>query len=275
PVRRGPFGRPPWRCLPALDAGGAAGGDCLAVRRGLCGAGGVAGAALAAAHATAVARRRGRLPARLHPPARIVAIRGGRACPRGAAGRVACLSAGGCSRSGRAAGRTRAADGLPCCGYAGRRRLHSSRGLVRYAGQATVERGRNPLARACAWLAGLPPAGEDLPIVVEFECAPGRETWRRRFGAARIASTLRLRGGRLRERLGPVSLRIDLHANEGVIWWTVAGARLLGVVPLPASLFDGVRCREYEREGRYCFEVEAVLPMAGRVIRYAGWLEPA
>lgn len=155
------------------------------------------------------------------------------------------------------------------------RQLHSSRGLVRYAGQATVERGRNPLARACAWLAGLPPAGEDQPIVVEFECAPGRETWRRRFGAARMTSTLRLHGGRLRERLGPVSLRIDLHANEGVIWWTVVGARLLGVVPLPASLFDGVRCREYEREGRYCFEVEAVLPMAGRVIRYAGWLEPA
>ena len=42
------------------------------------------------------------------------------------------------------------------------RQLHSSRGLVRYTGRATVERGRNPLARLCAWLAGLPPAGQDV-----------------------------------------------------------------------------------------------------------------
>lgn len=155
------------------------------------------------------------------------------------------------------------------------RQLHSSRGLVRYAGQATIERGRNPLARLCAWLAGLPPAGQDVATVVEFECEPARETWRRRFGEARMTSTLRLRGGRLRERLGPVSLRIELHANEGVVWWTVSGARLFGLLPLPASMFDGVRCREFEQDGRYRFEVEAVLPVAGRVIRYSGWLERA
>lgn len=155
------------------------------------------------------------------------------------------------------------------------RRLHASRGHVRYAGLATIERGRNPLARLCAWMAGLPAAGDGVATVVEFDCGPRRETWRRDFGGARMTSTLAFRDGLLRERLGPVHFRFALHANEGVIWWTVAGVRLFGILPLPASIFDGVRCREYEQDERYRFEVEAALPLAGRVIRYAGWLEPA
>jgi hypothetical protein len=155
------------------------------------------------------------------------------------------------------------------------RRLHASRGQVRYAGRADIERGRSPLARLCAWVLRLPPSGQDVATVVEFQCEPARETWRREFGGARLVSTLSLRDGLLRERLGPVQLRFALHANDGAIWWTVAGARLLGVLPLPATLFDGVRCREYEDDERYRFEVEAALPLVGRVVRYAGWLSPA
>lgn len=155
------------------------------------------------------------------------------------------------------------------------RGLHSVRGRARYAGRATIERGRNPLARACARIAGLPAAGADVAVVVEFDCGPRGETWRRDFAGAKMASTLGLRDGLLRERLGPVRFRFALHAGEGAIWWTVAGARLFGVLPLPASLFEGVRCREYEHEDRYRFEVEASLPVIGRIIRYSGWLEPA
>lgn len=155
------------------------------------------------------------------------------------------------------------------------RKLHVGQGRFRYAGRATIERGRNPLARVCAWAARLPPAGDDVATVVEFDCGPRRETWRRDFGGARMASSLVLREGLMRERLGPIQFRFALHANDGAIWWTVAGARLFGLLPVPASMFDGVRCREYEQEERYRFEVEAALPLAGRVIRYSGWLEPA
>ena len=155
------------------------------------------------------------------------------------------------------------------------RRLHAGRGRFRYAGSATIERGSSPLARLCAWIAGLPPAGEGVATLVEFDCGPRRETWRRDFGGARMTSTLSFREGLLRERLGPVQCRFALHPNEGAVWWTVAGARLFGLLPLPVSMFDGVRCREYEQDERYCFEVEAALPLAGRIIRYAGWLEPA
>ena len=156
------------------------------------------------------------------------------------------------------------------------RRLHGVRGRARYAGIATNERGRNPLARLCARIAGLPPAASEVATTVDFTTDAKGETWHRDFGGHRMVSKLALKNGLLRERLGPLQFRHALHANDGAIWWTVSGVRLFGMLRLPASLFEGVRCREFKpEEGRYGFDVEARLPLVGRVIRYQGWLEPA
>ena len=154
------------------------------------------------------------------------------------------------------------------------RRLHSIRGRERYAGRCTIERGRNPLARLCAAIAGLPSSRQDVPTTVEFICDDRREAWHRDFGGARMPSTMTVHDGLLRERLGPMQFRFALHANDGTIWWCVSGARLFGLLPLPAAMFDGVRCREREVDGRYEFLVEAALPLIGRIIRYEGWLAP-
>ena len=155
------------------------------------------------------------------------------------------------------------------------RRLHGVRGTARYAGLATIERGRTPLARLCARIAGLPKAMRDAPTAVEFVADPKGETWRRDFGGARMRSRLAWKDGLLREHLGPLQFRYLLHAGDGAIWWQVVGVRVLGLLPLPASWFDGVRCRESEQAGRYAFLVEADLPLLGRIVRYEGWLEPA
>lgn len=155
------------------------------------------------------------------------------------------------------------------------RLLHSLRGRGEYAGRVEIERGRNPLARLCGWLAGLPPAMRDAPLRVEFQADARGETWRRDFGGHRMASRLRCRKGLLVERLGPIQFRFALHTAGGAIYWNAVGARLLGIVPLPARLFARVQCREREHEGRYEFRVEAALPLAGPLIRYEGWLEPA
>lgn len=154
------------------------------------------------------------------------------------------------------------------------RGLHANRGTARYAGIATVERGRNPLARLCARLAGLPGAMRDAPITVEFVADRKGEAWHRVFGGVRMDSRLAFRDGLLRERIGALQFRHALVANAGAIWWRVRAVRVLGILPLPARWFGGVRCRESEHEGRYRFEVEAELPLVGRVIRYDGWLEP-
>ncbi|MEG3050403.1 MAG: DUF4166 domain-containing protein, partial [Thermomonas sp.] len=100
------------------------------------------------------------------------------------------------------------------------------------------------------------------------------EAWHRDFGGTRMHSRLAFRDGLLRERIGPLQFRHVLLANAGAIWWRVESVRLLGVLPLPARWFRGVRCREREHEDRYEFLVEAALPLVGQVIRYEGWLEP-
>ena len=154
------------------------------------------------------------------------------------------------------------------------RALHSIRGRGEYAGQVSIERGSNPLARLCGAIAGLPPAMTGAPLRVEFTADARGETWRRNFGGRPMTSRLKCRKGLLCERLGPVQFRFLLHTADGAIYWNLAGVRLLGLLPLPAALFGQVQCREREHAGRYEFRVEATLPLLGPLIRYEGWLEP-
>ncbi|MCD9027016.1 DUF4166 domain-containing protein [Luteimonas sp. BDR2-5] len=154
------------------------------------------------------------------------------------------------------------------------RALHSVRGDARYAGRASIQRGRGLLARLCGRVAGLPAAMDDVPVTVDFVSGPSGEVWLRSFGTAKMRSRLWHHGGELRERLGPVQLRFALHTWDGMIFWNTTGIRVLGVVPLPARLVADVRCREREHEGRYEFLVEARLPVVGQLIRYEGWLAP-
>lgn len=155
------------------------------------------------------------------------------------------------------------------------RLLHSVRGHGRYAGRATIARGRNPIARLCAAIAGLPPSADNVPTTVDFHTDASGETWQRDFGGRPMRSRLRARDRLLYERLGPMQFRFALHVHDGAIWWQTVGVRLFGLLPLPKSWFARVRCREREHEGRYEFLVEASLPLIGRLIRYEGWLEPA
>ena len=60
----------------------------------------------------------------------------------------------------------------------------------------------------------------------------------------------------------------DAHIGKAVSF------RKLGV-PVPRFLVPKVETREFEKAGRYHFEVEARLPWFGRLVCYAGWLEPA
>ena len=56
------------------------------------------------------------------------------------------------------------------------RALHSIRGRGEYAGQVSIERGSNPLARLCGAIAGLPPAMTGAPTTKETDVAEG--VWR-------------------------------------------------------------------------------------------------
>ncbi|HSX61832.1 MAG TPA: peptidoglycan editing factor PgeF [Tahibacter sp.] len=150
--------------------------------------------------------------------------------------------------------------------------LHLRGGARRYRGRVTIERGRNWLARFCAFVTGMPPAMTDAPLAVDIVATSRRERWTRDFDGHRMTSTMWRRKGRLAERLGLVTFHFRLGAKDGALTWTVERVRALGI-PLPVAWFDGVSAREFEQDGRYCFDVSAALPLAGELVHYRGWLD--
>jgi hypothetical protein len=151
--------------------------------------------------------------------------------------------------------------------------LHTREGLQRYCGEVEVERGSGLLSRLCALATRLPPAGHG-PITVEITAAQGREQWTRIVAGHAMRSGLWAGDGFLCERLGLVTFGFRLEVNDESIVWRVARVRALGI-PLPAAWFDGVTACESERDGRYCFDVTARLPLVGWLVRYRGSLDVA
>jgi len=151
------------------------------------------------------------------------------------------------------------------------RELHDLEAASQWAGMANVERGRSRLSRLAAWIAGLPPEGRDQALCVTFEPVGANEIWKRRFGKMGFRSVQYERRGFLCERAGPATFVFTPVASANGLALRLDGFRLLGL-PLPHLLHPSVRTWECEREGRYQFEVEARLPLAGLIIRYGGWL---
>ena len=152
------------------------------------------------------------------------------------------------------------------------RELHDVTGASVWTGRAGVERGRSLASRVVATLFGLPPAGRDQALRVTFEPVDGKEIWSRTFGNAVFRSVQYERGGLLNERVGPSTFVFALDTSADGMALELRGVRFLGM-PLPRVLAPSVRTFESARDGRYQFEVEASLPLLGRIVRYVGWLE--
>ena len=151
------------------------------------------------------------------------------------------------------------------------RELHDLAAASQWTGMADVERGRSRLSRLAAWIAGLPPEGREQALRVTFAPVGAREIWQRQFGEALFRSVQYECRGYLCERAGPATFVFTPLASGKGLALRLDGFRLLGL-PLPRLLRPSVRTWECEGEGRYQFEVEARLPLAGLVIRYGGWL---
>ena len=154
------------------------------------------------------------------------------------------------------------------------RELHDLGHRQVWSGQASVERGKSLPCRIAAALSGLPPAGPDQPLTVVFEPVGEREVWSRRFGSALFRTVQFACGSFLCERAGPATFVFTPIASADELVLRLDGFRVLGL-PLPPLLHPKVRTSEREQNGRYCFEVEASLPLFGLLVRYAGWLEPS
>ena len=150
------------------------------------------------------------------------------------------------------------------------RSIHARSGRHEYRGEVDVVRGTGLLSRVCAWATRLPPAASGA-IRVSIESEAARETWTRHIGGHAMRSRLWAADGLLNEQLGLVRFGFRLQAHGGGVRWRVVRVRALGV-PLPVGWFEGVHAHESQRDGRYCFDVSATLPLAGLLVAYRGWL---
>ena len=151
--------------------------------------------------------------------------------------------------------------------------MHDLDGVSTWSGRADVERGTSLVCRLIARLTGLPPTGLDQPLTVVFTGKAGAETWHRTFGPAIFLSHQSQAGSLIHERVGPARLTLVPEVKATGLHLSLAAVHVLGL-PVPKLLLPVVSTREYEATGRYYFEVVSDLKLFGRLVRYAGWLEP-
>jgi len=152
------------------------------------------------------------------------------------------------------------------------RALHDGRSRA-FSGRCDVARGTGVLSRFFGFITSLPPEGDNQPIQVTIACGHDQELWIREFGRAKMKSILTARHNILLERLGPMRFRfkLDYDHSRHTIKWNLVHVAALGI-PLPVRWFSAVTAEEYEQNGKYCFNVSAVLPLAGMLVQYKGWL---
>lgn len=156
-------------------------------------------------------------------------------------------------------------------------RLHLGRGVRRYIGQCDITRGTGMLARFCLWLAGFPPAGQQVPTRLTIIPTTTGADWRRDFDGHVTRSRLSCNSAKDRviERFGPIRLTLSLRADAGRLRISVERLRVLGL-PMPRALIPLSNTTEsQDPDGTFCFDVAARLPWGGLLIRYAGTLRPA
>jgi hypothetical protein len=156
------------------------------------------------------------------------------------------------------------------------RAMHDVGDAAEARGQATVERGTNPLANLVANLFGFPKAAADIPVSVSFAQDGKAERWTRTFAGKPFASRQYAGTGRndrlLVERFGPLAFAMALVLEDGRLRlvlrrWTAFG------IPMPMWLCARSDSFETATDGRFNFHVDISHPLIGRIVRYRGWLE--
>jgi hypothetical protein len=155
--------------------------------------------------------------------------------------------------------------------------MHDLQGDLTVSGQASVERGRSPLAWLIALVVGFPPPSPDVPITVHFHVADRVETWTRRFGQTSFLSRQFAGTGRnehlLCEQFGPLTFAMAVVAEAGRLELLLRRWSAFGV-PLPLWLAPRSEAFETAEDGRFRFHVEISHPLTGLIVRYRGWLAP-
>lgn len=125
--------------------------------------------------------------------------------------------------------------------------------------------------------AGVPAAGEAVPVRLVVERHRHGERYRRSFGGAPLVSRQRAAGaGLLDERFGVLGLRFRLAVEDGALVYRQVGAAVwLGPLRLPLPGWGAPRVRAREEgdgPGRTRLTVEVRGPGGGLLFAYGGRL---
>jgi predicted DCC family thiol-disulfide oxidoreductase YuxK len=155
------------------------------------------------------------------------------------------------------------------------RRMHGIEMTQDAVGTSRVMGGKNPLSRLVRVLAALPAPARRAPVHIRFIKGTDREEWDRRFGTSRFHTVMMQEGRHLAERLAalPVTFVYGVRAGHRGFSLHVVQVRFLGL-PLPRLLRPAVAARASEWHGRYRFSILAGFWFCGRVVSYAGFLDP-
>lgn len=157
---------------------------------------------------------------------------------------------------------------------AGVREFHRLQGRFRIAGIAEVHGPATLLAALLARVLGIPRRDGKVPLTFHLAAAPDEERWRREFADRVLATTLACRDGRLVEQLGPVRLGFTLFPSAKGLRIELVAMQFFAL-PCPAWIRPTITGFESGESGRLEFDVEVRVPLAGRVVKYTGWLDLA
>lgn len=154
---------------------------------------------------------------------------------------------------------------------------HMHEGTSAATGEASVERGSNPLANLIANVIGFPKTAIKTPVTVHFDKSSKGEIWQRRFGAdsfhsAQFAGTGRA-GNLLTERFGLLNFDMALVVEKNKLILQLRRWNIFGL-PLPMWLCPRSNSYETVEEDRFNFHVDISYPLIGQIVRYRGWLKP-
>jgi hypothetical protein len=158
------------------------------------------------------------------------------------------------------------------------RQLHQVDAEVRFAGRASVQRGRSLAAKLIGFLAGFPPGAEEVSVEVTMCAEQGREFWQRDFAGHAFSSCLSEGRGRytplLREQFGPLRFAMALVLDSDRLNYVPRGWTFLGI-PMPNSLMPKGEMCEFVADEKFHFKVEINVPIIGHIVTYQGWLQAA
>ncbi len=141
-------------------------------------------------------------------------------------------------------------------------------GRIRLEGEVTVERG-NRVADLICRIFGMPPATPNCRLVVHGNHDTNHMTWNRFFDDFPMNSFFYKDESYLVERLGPIHMKMAVDVNDGVLTYTLAKTRILGI-PIPKFIGPQVMAVEEQAGDQYRFRVLVSMPVVGKLISYFG-----